>query len=219
MARKPGKPGRSPENRNLFDRVLIVCEGAKTELNYFKAIKKEFRLPTAYIEVIHSTHTKPIPIVKYTVDRIELVKDTKEAYDHVFCVIDRDRHPYFDEASELMVKNSIKRARSWPCFEYWLLLHFEYSRTNFKETAKATKSKACLIALKNCIKKELHIPNYIKNYKHFDKFMSRVDTAIANAKKSLKDKRSMEKDPAIIEKNPTATEVHKVVECLMNIRP
>ncbi len=215
MARKSGNPGRSPENRNLFDRVLIVCEGAKTELNYFKAIKKEFRLHTAYIEVIHSTHTKPIPIVKYTVDRIELVKDTKEAYDHVFCVIDRDRHPYFDEASKIMVKNSIKPARSWPCFEYWLLLHFEYTRTDFVEI----KSDHCIKALEKRIKKEPHIPNYTKNYKHFDKFMDRLEDAIKNSKKSLKDKKSMEKDPTTIKKNPTATEVHKVVECLMNIRP
>ena len=212
MARKPRKPGRSPANRNAYERVLIVCEGTKTEPNYFNAVIAILKLTSTDIDLIHSTHTTPMPIAKYTEGKIEKARKDNNPYDHVFCVIDRDRHINFNEASEIMVKNSIKLARSWPCFEYWLLLHFEYTRTDFGETAKETKSDRCIKALEKRIKKESHIPNYTKNYKHFEALMDRLEDAIKNGKKSLKDKKSMPE-------NPTATEVHKVVECLMNIRP
>ncbi len=212
MARKPRKPGRSLANRNAYERVLIVCEGTKTEPNYFNAVIAKLKLTSTDIDLIHSTHTTPMPIAKYTEDKIEKARKDNNPYDHVFCVVDRDEHIKFNEASEIMVKNSIKLARSWPCFEYWLLLHFEYTRPDFKKTKKLKKSDACIAMLEKRIKKEPHIPNYTKNYKHFDRFMDRLEDAIKNSKKSLKDKKSMPE-------NPTATEVHKVVECLMNIRP
>nr|MCA8834341.1 RloB family protein [Pseudomonadota bacterium] len=152
MARKLRKPGRSPANRNAYERVLIVCEGTKTEPNYFNAVIAILKLTSADIDLIHSTHTTPMPIAKYTEDKIEKARKDNNPYDHVFCVIDRDRHINFNKASEIMVKNSIKLARSWPCFEYWLLLHFEYTRTDFGETAKETKSDRCIKALEKRIK-------------------------------------------------------------------
>jgi hypothetical protein len=41
--------------------MLIVCEGEKTEVNYFKAIRREKRLPDADIEIVLSDHgTSPL---------------------------------------------------------------------------------------------------------------------------------------------------------------
>lgn len=34
-----------------YDRVLIVCEGAKTEPNYFREIRDAYRLSTANIDI------------------------------------------------------------------------------------------------------------------------------------------------------------------------
>ena len=211
MARKLRKPGRSPANRNPYFRVLIICEGTKTEPNYFNAIIAKLKLTSA--DIIEPTRgPTPNAIAKRAIRKIKEAKDAGNPYDKIFCVFDKDRHEDFETASAEMVKHGCTLVRSWPCFEYWLLLHFEYSRTDFGETAKETKSDRCIKALEKRIKKEPHIPNYTKNYKHFDRFMDRLEDAIKNSKKSLKDKKSM---PA----NPTATEVHKVVECLMNIRP
>ncbi len=36
---------RKTPNRPPYDRILIVCEGAKTEVNYFEEIRQEARLP------------------------------------------------------------------------------------------------------------------------------------------------------------------------------
>ena len=37
--------------RASYDRILIVSEGSKTEPNYFKEIRKSFRLQTANVQV------------------------------------------------------------------------------------------------------------------------------------------------------------------------
>lgn len=45
---------RKPPKRPPYPRVLIVCEGAKTEVNYFEEIRQEARLPMVNLRVIHS---------------------------------------------------------------------------------------------------------------------------------------------------------------------
>ena len=42
---------RKREKRSTYDRILIVCEGTKTEPNYFKEIQVHFRLQTANVQV------------------------------------------------------------------------------------------------------------------------------------------------------------------------
>ena len=216
MARKPRKPGRSPANRNPYERVLIVCEGTKTEPKYFEAVIAKLKLTSAeIIDIDREPGPTPNAIANRAIRKIKEAKDAGNPYDKIFCVFDRDRHEDFETASDKMVKHSCTLARSWPCFEYWLLLHFDYKRTDFV----GIKSDHCIKALEKRIKKENNLPKYRKNYNDFESLMDKLDVAIKNSKQSLKDKKSMEKDSTTIEKNITATEVHKVVECLMNIRP
>jgi hypothetical protein len=56
-----GKRRRGPETyvrrgptREPYDVVLIVCEGAKTEPNYFKRLKLAYRLSNANIHVLQA---------------------------------------------------------------------------------------------------------------------------------------------------------------------
>ena len=44
--------------------------------------------------------------------------------DEVWAVFDRDEHPRFDEAIDTCSGSSVRVARSNPCFEVWLILHF-----------------------------------------------------------------------------------------------
>ena len=53
-------------HRASYDRVLIVCEGSKSEPNYFKDIRAAYRLQTANVEVQPSRFgTGPIQVVQY----------------------------------------------------------------------------------------------------------------------------------------------------------
>lgn len=151
LARK--KPKRPP-----FDRVLIVTEGAKTEPLYFEDIRKQKRIASAHIEVLHSAlGTEPRQVVDYAHQRF---LETKE-FECVFAVFDRDDHrTYADALSRARALDNTLRndgkqlvrffaVPTVPCFELWLLLHYQ------NQLAPLHRSEA-LDRLKT------HIPGYAK---------------------------------------------------------
>jgi hypothetical protein len=124
---------RKRGNRSTFDRLLIVCEGKKTEPNYFEDIRKELRLPKAEVRVLHSDlGTEPRQIVDYG----ESVFFEDPSFDIIYAVFDRDEHKTYHDALKRTaqldkgLRNDFqKRIRfhavpSVPCFELWLLLHY-----------------------------------------------------------------------------------------------
>jgi hypothetical protein len=48
-----------------------------------------------------------------------------ERADEVWAIFDRDVHDYFDEGVRLCEENGIRVGRSNPCFEVWLILHYD----------------------------------------------------------------------------------------------
>ncbi len=122
--RKPKSRSYSPRKvgtRELRKSFLIVCEGTKTEPNYFKS----FRLPKDVIDI------KGLGL-----DPSKLVENAKkfnqkERYDQVWCVFDRDSWTKND------FKNAIQNAEaegfgvaySNEAFELWYILHFEFLNT------------------------------------------------------------------------------------------
>jgi RloB-like protein len=135
LARKKG-------SRATYDRILIVCEGSKTEPNYFKEIKQFYRLHTANVEIQHSAlGTCPLQVVK-SAEELFLNGNSgksiqKLAFEKVYAVFDRDDHKEYFNArkkavalngklkNDLNKKVEFKAISSVPCFELWLLLHFE----------------------------------------------------------------------------------------------
>jgi hypothetical protein len=126
LARKKGQ-------RPPYDRVLIVCEGKKTEPFYFEAIRRKYRISPMHISVHHGGVTQPKQIVDYA-ERTFL---KARAYDQVYVVFDRDDHPTYHDALQKAatldgkLKNDERKLvrfiaiPSVPCFELWLLLHFQ----------------------------------------------------------------------------------------------
>jgi hypothetical protein len=119
-----------------------VCEGSKSEPNYFKDIRAANRLQTANVEVQPSRFgTGPIQVVQYARSLFESGDRYKQiqprAFEQIYAVFDRDDHQtYFDAltlAEELdgKLRNDnkqpvrFKAITSVPCFELWLLLHYE----------------------------------------------------------------------------------------------
>jgi len=119
---------------------LIVCEGSKTEPDYFESLKKAFRLTTVDVKVVYD---KPDP--KSVVKRAEELREKRKIssfaqYDQIWCVIDVEApqpHPTLDEAYDRAQKRGFNLALSNPCFEFWFLLHFE--RTSQQMTSKKAK--------------------------------------------------------------------------------
>ena len=89
MARRKPRSARTyrrkEEVRESYDVVLIVCEGKKTEPEYFEGLKRAYRLSGANIKVVPGDGNDPVSIVKHA-----LTEYRKGGYDRAFCVFDRD---------------------------------------------------------------------------------------------------------------------------------
>ena len=154
--RKPrNRPGRHRAKREPYARVLIVCEGKRTEPMYFRELADHYRLSTANIVVVGSG-SDPHTVVRKAKQLRQQEKQQGEKYDTVYCVFDHDEHAAFDDASNDAKTNGLKLARSWPCFEFWLLLHFGYSRRPYTKAGGRSPCDNCICALR------VHLPRYEK---------------------------------------------------------
>ena len=120
-------------------KVLVICEDTKSGKRYLEDASLHFRV-TVLVEITHGRKTDPLSIVKQAISR-------QGKFDRVFCAIDRDTHATFDEAIQLAkTSEKIEIFASYPCFEFWLLLHFGYSR---KPYAGAGKHSAADLLIKD----------------------------------------------------------------------
>lgn len=133
-ARQAAKLARKQGKRPAYDRILIVCEGSKTEPLYLDDIRQQLRISTAHINVIHSTNgTEP----RQVVDCAEQTFRESKNFDLVIAVFDRDDHLTYNDALsraaalDQTLKNSDQKLVGFkavplvPCFELWVLLHFQ----------------------------------------------------------------------------------------------
>ena len=204
--RKPrNSPGRPGAKREPYDRVLIVCEGEKTEPLYFGELADHYRLSTANIKVVGSG-SDPHTVVREAKQLREDERRQGEQYDEVYCVFDRDEHPAFDNASSEAATSGLKLARSWPCFEFWLLLHFVCSRRPYTNEGGRSPCGNCIRDLRS------HLPGYKKATPGlFRKLEDRLEDAKRNAERIQTDARTTGAP------NPS-TEVHELVGYLQSIK-
>lgn len=195
---------RPRAKKDPYKKVLIVCEGSKTEPNYFKGLKKHLKLTSANIDIVEGDgKTTPMSIIKRACKKYnEEKRDSRDPFDKIFCVFDQNGHNDYPEAlRKLYMKkyNKFEAITSVPAFEYWLLLHFKYTRKPFN-------SKEVLSCLKN------KHPKYRKGDENiFEDFRDKLEVAKKNAARSLKDANSSETD------NPS-TKVHELVDYLQKTK-
>lgn len=115
------KQSQRREQKVVRCSILIVCEGTKTEPNYFEAFAEKQRGVIVYdIEVKGLGRG-----AKEVVEKAVTLKN-KNNYDRVWAVFDKDECPAkdFNEAIESGEKNGIEIAWSNEAFELWYLYHF-----------------------------------------------------------------------------------------------
>ena len=175
-----GKP-RFPSSGKAF---LIVTEGEKTEPNYFRALRNRLELAAADVEILHPTGTDPLTLTRAAIQiRDERKKQAKKgfsvAYDEVWVVFDLEK-PH-DERRKLAVAAmalkeaaGIKFAFSDPCFEFWLLLHEEFTTAPFADCDQVIQ------------RLEVHWRNYSKGLSPTPEFLEKIPTAVLNAERCRK---------------------------------
>lgn len=195
---------REKSKREPYDTVLIVCEGEKTEPNYLKGLCDELKLNTANIKLL-GLGVDPLNIVDYALE-----SNRSQSYDRIYCVFDKDQHSRYEKAllkveSESKNGVSIFSIASVPCFEYWLLLHFEHTSKPYSSVGDRTAA-ACL---KNQIKK--YIPNYSEGHKSiFELTKKKLPLAIKRAKIINQNQRVQVDNPS--------TNFHELVEYLQALK-
>ena len=126
---------------------LIVTEGQSTEPRYLSALTK--RLGLSAIRVVHPECTDPVGLTKAAISlRNERKRQAKSqgnvvAFDQTWVVfdiegVDTARPGQAKQALDLARTNDIKFARSNPSFEYWLLLHYDFTTAGFANCAAVT---------------------------------------------------------------------------------
>jgi hypothetical protein len=107
---------------------LIVCEGLKTEPNYFKS----FPIKIGNYVYDLSFDGGGINTKKVVEKAIELRDNSPQKYDRVWAVFDKDSFDknQFNGAIQKAKANEIHCAWSNEAFELWYLLHFQYRNTS-----------------------------------------------------------------------------------------
>ena len=199
------KAARAP-----YEKVLIVCEGQKTEPYYFNDLKDHYGLNSANVEICGDCGSDPLSILTYAKQKYREEKDAGDPFDRVYCVFDKDSHGTYDqvldEAARVKPKDTFFVVTSVPCFEYWLLLHFTYRTKPYAQLPANSPGDQVIRDLKN------YIPDYEKCQKGlFTQLIEQLNFAKSNADRALTAARRCGTD------NPT-THIHQLVEYLQRIK-
>jgi hypothetical protein len=198
MAKRKIKFGYKREKilkRESYDRVLIVCEGSKTEINYFNELIKDLKLSTVNIEILDIKQTTPDSLLREAEKLYKNSKGERNLFDKVYCIFDKDKHPKYQETKNTI--DQIKKPKdvyyyafSEPCFEFWLLLHFTKTDRPFADFDELRKDRDF----------RKYFPNYKKSEIIFNDLKDKIPTACQNAK------------------NNQHTNVNELVKYLQNIK-
>jgi hypothetical protein len=202
---------RRRPKRTSKDRVLIACEGGKTEPNYLKEIVQDLGLTSADVEICgKECDSAPKSVVEFALKRFQ----EDGHFDRVICVFDKDSHTTYDAAVNLVKTRRMRKGKtleavkSVPCFEYWVLLHFGLTT---KPYARSGKRSPCDNVIRDLKKKE-GFRDYEKgSHGLYDRLKDRIDDAIENARNALEQATRADTD------NPT-TEMHLLVEYLRALK-
>lgn len=180
--------------------ILIVCEGEKTEPNYFRA----FRLSSAVVRV-EGCGANTVSLVKKVIEIRKKAKADDEIFDQVWCVFDRDSFPLqnFNEAIALARRENINVAYSNEAFELWYLLHFHYYNSAIKR-----------VEYKKRLSELLNHPYKKNSQSMYKELLYKQEAAVKNAARLLKTYNPP--DPG--RDNPSTT-VYKLVEELNKYLP
>ncbi|MGQ2984093.1 RloB family protein [Flavobacterium sp.] len=136
---------RKENTKELRVYFLIICEGEKTEPNYFRSFKSNV-MPFVYTIDAQGEGSNTLDLVNRT---IKARDNSSQQYDSVWAVFDKDSFPSanFNSAIKLAEKNNIKTGWTNEAFELWYLLHFQFrntgmSRADYKKNLEAEVNKA-----------------------------------------------------------------------------
>ena len=196
---------------------LIVCEGEKTEPNYFEAFKRS--LPKGVLELanidIDGTGKNTLGIIEEAQQLRDLYeKRYQRIMDHVWAVFDKDDFPdqNFNNAIHKGKASDPQIHCAWTneAFELWYLLHFHYYNTGISRKQYA-----------NLIERAIHKAAGSKKfkYKKNSKDMHALLDQYGNQAQAIEYAKKLEQlyeDQQYAKHNP-CTKVHHLIQALIDL--
>ncbi|MCH9022221.1 MAG: RloB domain-containing protein [Planctomycetes bacterium] len=207
--RSGGLPKRTRNVRPEKTTILIVGEGQETEPNYFDGLKREDEVSDKFAVTVKKGHgISPEHVIREAIDHKKRAESRGEIFDVVWCVLDvegPEKRDSLKKAVPLARQNHITLCLSNPCFEVWLLAHFE---------KRARAYNNCQMVIVQLNKHWMRVCNedYQKNDENvYSRLAEHTQTAIVNAKWV---REIHFKDRENIAECNSATEVYKLIDYL-----
>lgn len=161
--RRENSPRRGAPRRRARS-ILVLCGGERTEPDYLDGLRRAYRRSGLKVRVVGKARD-PEGLVRLARD---ILARERGEWDEVWCVVDVDQ---FDvTAAGRAAGRIVMLAVSNPCFEVWLLLHFETCNSHVDGAGDAVRRLA------------KHRPGYDKTRLTFADYAAGVETAIGRAR-------------------------------------
>lgn len=128
----------------------MFCEGLRSEPEYLEALRRERAVrDVAAVDLRierQSGGSVPLTLLRMAVEARERADREQGEIDEIWCVFDVEwptNHPGLKEALELARRHGIEVAVSNPCFELWLVLHFQDHRSWLDNDAARRLRRSC----------------------------------------------------------------------------
>lgn len=173
---------RKPGNRSRRSIIGILTEGSVTEVEYIKHVRQRLGIPKENVRIFESDHTDPKGLVAEAVKmKKENEKESKHGepiIEHWWVVVDTETQhgrSGLSDAVQQAKGNGIWLCQNSLSFEFWLLLHFEYTTRNFNSVKD----------LIGCLRRKCGMGSYNPGMKHPDMeaLFPLIETAKRNASK------------------------------------
>lgn len=140
---KSGRPQRTAGKRDQRRIIRVLTEGAVTEPGYLVQWARRNR--RIHIEFADSGMA-PLSLVQRARDYQQANRRSRRGgrgidFDEIWCVFDVDQHPNLAQAINEAQQSGIGVALSNPCFELWLILHYEDQTAHIDRRAAQRRAR------------------------------------------------------------------------------
>lgn len=137
------RPDRSRPRKTI---IRVLAEGKVTETNYIDVLKQKYR-GSIEIEVMKGdAGSSPKILVALARNYRKRQDKNNPEFDEIWCIFDVDQHPNLESVIQEARGSNINIAISNPCFEIWLVLHYQNqtSHINRRDIQKMAKQLGIL---------------------------------------------------------------------------
>lgn len=184
--------------RNIWKTMLQTCD---------KKLKKSTEDRVDNIEtsckILMEDLCEEYEVVNIVEDISEIIKDSgltyEEEFDQICLIVDRDKDSFISTPENNQYKYVLDKCNKMgfqfcvtnPCFEFWLLLHFDEV---FELDEEKLLNNSKVTAKRRYAENELRKiwPGYNKSSYHSEKLVKNIDKAIENEKKFCEDIEKLE---------------------------